>query len=111
MDMKPSFRRLALAVGACFLGIVPSVAVTAQESAEQGQKLARQWCAECHIVEPGNTASDVAPTFPQIAENRTLTPDRLRGWLSDPHPPMPNLSLSRAEIEDLVAYLESLRQP
>ena len=38
-----------------------------------------------------------------------LTPERLTQWLSDPHPPMPNLSLANEEIAALVAYIGSLR--
>ena len=36
---------------------------------------------------------------------RTVVPYRVRQWLNDPHPPMPNLPLTRAQIEDVVAYL------
>lgn len=111
MNTKRSHRHLLPALGACLLCLLPSLAVAVEGAAAHGQTLARQWCSGCHLVEPGNTASDVAPSFSQIAQNRALTPDRLRNWLSDPHPPMPNLSLSRDEIEALVAYFDSLRQP
>ena len=84
--------------------------VAAQDRAAQGHALARQWCTSCHMVEPGGaTGSDVAPPFPQIAQDKRLTPGQLRAWLADPHPPMPNLSLTRDEIENLVAYISSLR--
>jgi cytochrome c len=85
-------------------------AALAQERAEQGHEIAKTWCAGCHVVEPGGTAgSDAAPPLPVVAQNPSLSPDRLRAWLADPHPPMPNLSLSRDEIEALVAYIGSLR--
>jgi hypothetical protein len=48
-----------------------------------------------------------APSFPTIA--RTKTPDRLRAFLSHPHGAMPDLSLTRAEIDDLVGSIETLR--
>jgi mono/diheme cytochrome c family protein len=32
----------------------------------------------------------------------------VRAWLADPHPPMPNFNLSRQQIDDIVAYLDSL---
>lgn len=76
---------------------------------EQGRLLAREWCASCHVVEPGGPGTDRAPAFATIADDRTVTADRLRGWLAAPHPPMPDLSLSRLEIESLVSYIESLR--
>jgi cytochrome c len=85
-------------------------AAQAQELAAQGHEIARTWCAGCHVVEPGGASgSDVAPPLPMVAQDPSLSPDRLRAWLADPHPPMPNLSLTREEIEALVAYIGSLR--
>ena len=83
-----------------------------QERVAEGHNLAGQWCVSCHIIEPaGTSASDVAPPFPKIAQDKRLTPQQLRIWLANPHPPMPNLSLTREEIENLVAYIGSLRPP
>lgn len=80
--------------------------------ADRGRVIARQWCASCHIVEPGQpAAADSAPAFASIANDPARAPSAQRAWLSNPHPPMPNLALSRGEIDDIVAYLESLRRP
>ena len=82
----------------------------AQELEEQGHKLAQQWCSGCHLVEAGQeTGGDAAPPFMAVAQDPALTPERLTQWLSDPHPPMPNLSLANEEIAALVAYIGSLR--
>ena len=75
---------------------------------EAGRRMAEVWCSGCHIVD-GDGTSDVAPGFRQIANDPSKTPDRLRTWLANPHPPMPNFNLSRPEIDDIIAYLESLR--
>ena len=40
---------------------------------------------------------------------RTSSPKSLEAFLADPHPKMPNISLSRSEISDIVAYILSLR--
>jgi hypothetical protein len=56
-----------------------------------------------------DTANDAAPSFLSIANDPDRTPAFLVGWLTNPHPPMPNLSLTNAEIASLVAYLDSLR--
>jgi mono/diheme cytochrome c family protein len=70
----------------------------------EGRAIAQRWCSSCH------GASDAAPPL-EIAVNRSdRRTDTLRAWLTDPHPPMPNLALSRADIDDLVAYLETLRK-
>jgi mono/diheme cytochrome c family protein len=98
------------------LGLAAVAAITlsgvasAQERVEQGHEIARNWCSGCHVVEAGGASgSDAAPPLPAVAQNPALSPDRLRAWLADPHPPMPNLSLTRDEIEALVAYIGSLR--
>jgi cytochrome c len=85
--------------------LVPFAASAAGDS-EQGRAIAETWCASCHAVERTPVATDIAPPFSTIMERPDVTPDRLRAWLADPHPPMPNLDLTRQEIEDLVAYLQ-----
>jgi hypothetical protein len=37
------------------------------------------------------------------------TADQLRAFLSHPYGAMPDLSLTRAEIDDLIGYIETLR--
>jgi mono/diheme cytochrome c family protein len=76
---------------------------------EPGQQLARQWCANCHVL-PGQSRGIVAqgpPSFCDLASGRT--PDQLRSFLMQPHGAMPPLSLSRTEIDALIAYIESCR--
>jgi mono/diheme cytochrome c family protein len=77
---------------------------------ERGAGLARQWCASCHLVAQDQTsASTEAPPFASIAERSPDEISALAGFLADPHPPMPDLSLTRQEIRDLLAYIASLR--
>lgn len=75
---------------------------------EAGWHLAARWCSHCHLIDAAGHGTDVAPAFPAIAREHRGDKRWLRAWLSAPHPPMPNLNLSRGEIDDLVAYLESL---
>ena len=98
-------RLLAAAAAVGLLAALPTQAF----EAETGHALARQWCASCHLVEPGGNTSDLAPGFQMIADDPARTPERLRVWLNDPHPPMPKLPLSRQEIDAILAYLDSLR--
>ena len=75
----------------------------------EGEKLAMQWCSQCHVAGAGQTSGgDAAPPFAVIAETAADRSDDLHAWLADPHPPMPNLDLTRIEIDDLLAYIESL---
>ena len=75
----------------------------------KGNQLAGQWCASCHVTSSSRSGNvqEGPPSFPTIA--RTRTADQLRAFLSHPHGAMPDLSLTRTEIDDLVGYIESLR--
>jgi mono/diheme cytochrome c family protein len=79
--------------------------------AERGRQLAERWCASCHLVGPGQReASADVPTFSAIAGREDLPESLLAAFLTTPHPPMPNMALSRQEIADVLAYIRSLRQ-
>src|SRR5581483_10059123 len=90
------------------LALVASQA-QAQEvgSAAAGENLAMAVCTNCHLVREGQSKPpmDSVPSFDAIARDRELTDERLRGFLNRPHPPMPNIELSRQQIADLVSYL------
>jgi mono/diheme cytochrome c family protein len=74
-----------------------------------GEELARRWCAPCHVVASDQReASSDAPPFSTIARNPGFNADRLAFSLLDPHPKMPNMSLTRTEAADLAAYIASL---
>ncbi len=76
-----------------------------------GTALARKLCTSCHLIGEAANApvpSDV-PTFTSIANRPNQTADHLSTWLTRPHPPMPNLNLTRMEIRDLTGYILSLR--
>ena len=74
-----------------------------------GEELARRWCAACHVVASDQReASSDAPPFATIARSPGFSADRLAFFLLDPHPRMPNMSLTRMEATDLAAYIASL---
>lgn len=100
-------KKLALAAALLLTSGYVATAEAAGD-AESGHTLARVWCTSCHIVDNAPQGADTAPPFPTIAERHH---DRawIRAWLSSPHPPMPNLNLSRQQIDDVVAYLDSLK--
>ena len=92
-------------LGACRLA-----AHAARADVQKGAQIARQWCANCHVI-GGNTAGAVPqgpPSFPTVARSG-MTADQLRAFLSHPHGAMPDLALTRAEIDDLIGYIETLR--
>ena len=101
-------RKHVLAGGVLALAVLgPAIA---RADAFRGAQLAQRWCANCHIIgkTPPSRAQVGPPSFPSIAESK-LTPEQLRVFLTKPHGSMPDLSLTRAEIDDLVDYIESLK--
>ncbi|WP_144259666.1 cytochrome c [Methylocystis sp. ATCC 49242] len=76
--------------------------------ANRGAVISKRWCSSCHVVVKDQTAANAdAPSFFDIARRRA---DRkqLANFLIDPHPPMPDMHLSRKEIDDIVTYIRSL---
>ena len=91
------------------------------------ERLAGHWAVEHHwggqtiapqcgdegcrlpVAERGlGTVQQGPPSFRSLAQGG-LTGDQLRTFLSHAHGAMPDLSLSRAEIDDLIAYIEMLQ--
>jgi len=77
---------------------------------DEGLRLARQWCTSCHIVAPSTAGSDAAPPFETIANDPLVTEEGLRAWLAESHPLMPKFDLTRTEIDDINAYISSLKR-
>jgi mono/diheme cytochrome c family protein len=77
-----------------------------------GLALAERLCVTCHVVKRDATGPIIAgvPSFPSIANRPDQTADRLSGRIMSPHPPMPTIALTAAQIRDLTAYILSLRQ-
>ena len=98
--------RLSVVASAVALLALPQAAIAGDPTT--GRQIAQRWCASCHSIEGTQTGTDNAPPLAQIAKKPGRTPETFRTWLSAPHPPMPDLSLSRVDIDDLVAYLDQL---
>jgi mono/diheme cytochrome c family protein len=86
-------------------------AAWAAASPEAGHRLAQQWCSSCHQVDATDTIRDFVPSFPSLANRPDRSLSWVRLWLMDPHPPMVGLNLSRAQIDNVIAYLQSLQLP
>jgi mono/diheme cytochrome c family protein len=79
---------------------------------DRGAHLASIWCSSCHIINAAGSghAEDGVPSLPSISRGG-MSPGALRAFLSHPHGGMPDLSLTRAEINDLVALVILLGSP
>lgn len=102
---------VALAVAGLFS--LPAAAQQLPGDPQAGHAIAERSCAHCHLVGGGDHQSTVdgVPTFAALARDPAMTVSRLDGFMQAPHPPMPDLALTRREINDVTAYILSLRPP
>ena len=91
------------------LGVIAAPVLAAPAgNAEAGRDLVMRSCISCHAPDASKSASDGAPPLSFVARDNKTNPAWIRGWLMDPHPPMPGIMLSRQQVNDVVAYLNSL---
>jgi mono/diheme cytochrome c family protein len=78
---------------------------------DHGEILAKRWCAACHLVGADQKqATTDAPPFTALAKRPDFDAAKIAFFLLDPHPKMPNMALSRAEANDLAAYIATLSE-
>lgn len=83
----------------------------AAEAAARGQRLAASACAGCHAVGPtGASPLSAAPPFREIVHRVPLDQleQRFAEGLVTAHPAMSAFVFRASEIDDLVAWLETL---
>ena len=95
------------------IGCCVSTTIIAQPllaaDAVNGEKLARRWCAPCHVVvadQRGVTGE--APPFASMATRPGFDAAKIATFLLEPHPKMPDMSLTRSEAADLASYIATL---
>ena len=75
-----------------------------------GHELANSWCAGCHFVEPREMRTkDAVPSFAAVAAMKSTTELSLQAFLQTSHHNMPDWRLSRQQLDDVIAYILSLR--
>ena len=109
-----SFVIVALALGGCANSLAQPAATRANTpSIEAGRHIAELNCATCHAIGvAGASRHPMAPPF------RTLSRDYPVNALEEAfaegilvgHPDMPEFRLSPAQIDDLLAYIESVQE-
>jgi len=77
---------------------------------DQGRALADRVCTNCHLVsdQQNNAVADV-PTFQEIADKPDQTEARIMARIAIPKHPMPVIPITKEELEDVAAYIMSLR--
>jgi len=76
-----------------------------------GRAIASVECVQCHrISERDNDPDRTPPDFGAVANMPTFTELAMRVFLQTPHGQMPRLQFTRTELDDIIAYLASLRR-
>jgi mono/diheme cytochrome c family protein len=108
--LEATLSRAMLLVGSYFVSALLTSTASLAADAENGKILASRWCSGCHVVGPEQKlATDQAPPFASLAKTPSFDASRLAFLLLRPHPNMPKLELSRAEIADLAGYIATLK--
>lgn len=108
---------LALSCAACASPEPPSTTPSTrtdpmEQAAVRGRQFATRACASCHAVGAvGQSPLPAAPPFPEILQRRPL--DQLEAAFAEGmvtgHPAMPDHLFRASEIDDLIAYLETVK--
>jgi mono/diheme cytochrome c family protein len=101
----------ARAQGGVAQGGVAQGGAAQEERLAYGKAVAESWCANCHVVGPGQRQSpgDAAPPFAAVARMPSTTEMSLRAFLQTPHARMPDYRLSTRELDSVVTYILGLR--
>jgi mono/diheme cytochrome c family protein len=95
-------------IGCCLTIVITAQPVLAAD-ARNGEKLARRWCEPCHVVAADQRGvTGEAPPFASIATRPGFDAAKIATFLLDPHPKMPDMSLTRNEAADLASYIATL---
>lgn len=77
----------------------------------RGHLFAHHVCGQCHAVDQGRYVSPntAAPPFESIMSQEENTDMVLLVWLHTPHQSMPDIRVESQDLQDLIAYMSSLR--
>jgi mono/diheme cytochrome c family protein len=105
---------LLTALGACAPEPAPPpIPVLGAELGDpaRGLAYAQEACAACHGVVAGQASPAFgAPSFEQVANTPGMTSIAITAWLNTPHENMPDFIVEPERIDDLSAYILSLKR-
>ena len=99
----------------------PAARSSTQMQSAGEQVFMRSQCASCHTIAGTSARGEIGPNLTHIASRTSIASDtlantraNLAAWIRNPQAIkpgvlMPDLGLSRAQVRELVTYLESLR--
>ncbi len=106
-------KRVSVPLASLALALAAAPA-SAEGDAAAGKALAEEHCARCHDVSAEGAFKTYPPSFASIAAFRPTEQIYSRIVFPVTHSGMPDTAfymLSRGEVDDVVAYIESLERP
>lgn len=84
--------------------------VTSKPDPGRGQEVAERVCTNCHLVSDrqAKAVADV-PSFAAIADQPDQSEGAIMARIILPKHPMPVIPITKSELEDVAAYIMSLR--
>lgn len=108
----------SLATCACTVTGGPATPTLSAEASnqglvERGQGFAQRHCAACHAIETGGSPNPQAPPFDAIINKQGLSAETLKPWLRNSHdfPAIMNFAIDPERIDELAAYMLTLKDP
>lgn len=101
----------ALAVAGCASPSPQTAHGHGPGSAAAGFAFAEETCATCHAIGADERDSPHmnAPSFEAIADTPGMTSIAFTAWMRSSHPTMPDLMLEQSQVDDIWAYIETLK--
>jgi cytochrome c553 len=111
-SMTKNMHFAAAAAFAAAMSVGVTHAQAGSDSPMSGKATSQMLCSRCHDTTgskfTGRTLDDgSAPPFALIAQDPKMTPKALRTFLRLPHGKMAVLTLTQAEVDGLIAYIDS----
>ena len=104
--MYPLVRALALSMTP-----LAALAQPFEDNETHGREIATAQCSSCHRILPMTLSDKVdPPSFQSIADLSSTTGLALKVFLRSNHKKMPNIILSEADTDDVIAYILSLKK-
>lgn len=115
MALKALPPSLALVLAACqTTPSEPLAPAAAPATAAQGLARAEAMCGGCHAVgRTGSSSNPNAPPFHAVINQVDLRAETVAAWLRNAHnyPSEMNFTLNETQVDELVAYMLTLRDP
>lgn len=94
-------------------GLSASPPTNMSASKQRGLAFAQHRCATCHAVASGASPNPEAPSFEAVINAPDLKLATLKPWLQNSHnfPATMDFSIEPGQIDDLAAYMLTLKDP